>query len=162
MKHMRKIYYFSLFCFAMAMVQGCGREVFYSDEYDANERGWNKDDKAQFSVAVEDTLGLYNFFIDVRNSKKYAYSNFFLFINTTFPDGSVAHDTLECPLADDEGHWLGRKTGCYVDNRYYLRKHVIFPMSGTYRFEIGHGMRDTNVTGIKSVGLHIERLPLNR
>jgi gliding motility-associated lipoprotein GldH len=35
---------------------------------------------------------------------------------------------------------------------------VIFPRTGNYHFEIGHGMRDTNVVGLKSVGIRIERV----
>ncbi len=69
----------------------------------------------------------------------------------------MAYDTLECPLADVEGHWYGRRTGRYVDSRFVFRRHVIFPRTGLYRFEILHGMRDTNVAGLKSVGLRIER-----
>ena len=68
-----------------------------------------------------------------------------------------AYDTLECPLADVEGHWYGKRTGRYVDSRFVFRRHVIFPRSGRYHFELWHGMRDTNVTGLKSVGLRIEK-----
>ena len=60
-----------------------------------------------------------------------------------------------------EGHWYGRRTGRYVDSRYVFRRHVIFPRTGLYRFEILHGMRDTNVVGMKSVGLRIERFVTN-
>lgn len=136
----------------------CDKKVYYAEEESLNERGWNKDDYASFEVKVDDTTQVYNFFIDLRNSVNYAKANAFLFINTTFPDGSVAYDTLECPLAAIDGQWYGKATGRYVDNRYYFRKHVIFPRCGTYRFDIGHGMRDTNVAGLKSVGLRIEKV----
>lgn len=137
---------------------GCNKKVFYTDERHVDERGWNKDDYAAFEVKVDDSTQVYNFFIDLRNSVNYDKANAFLFINTAFPDGSVARDTLECPLAGSDGRWYGKTTGRYVDNRYYFRKHVIFPLCGTYRFEIGHGMRDTNVTGLKSVGIRIEKV----
>lgn len=137
---------------------GCDKKVFYAEEKSLDERGWNKDESAAFEVEVDDSTQVYNFFIDLRNSVNYTKANAFLFINTTFPDGSVAYDTLECPLAGNDGRWYGKVTGRYVDNRYYFRKHVIFPNRGTYRFEILHGMRDTNVVGLKSVGLRIEKV----
>ena len=139
------------------LLQGCDKHVYYTDEHDVDETGWNMNDAAVFDVDVDDTLQVFDFFIDVRNSVHFPKANVFFFINTTFPDGSVAYDTLECPLADVEGHWYGRRTGRYVDSRYVFRRHVIFPRTGLYRFEILHGMRDTNVVGLKSVGLRIER-----
>ena len=136
----------------------CDNHVYYTEERDVDETGWNMADRLKFDVEVEDTLHVFDFFVDVCNNVNYFKANVFFFINTTFPDGSVAYDTLECPLADVEGHWYGRRTGRYVDSRYVFRKHVIFPRSGNYHFEVWHGMRDTNVVGLKSVGMRIERL----
>ncbi len=137
------------------LTTGCNKNVFYTAQRDVDEAGWNMNDKVTFDVEIDDTLQMYDFFVDVRNSVHYPKANTFFFINTTFPDGSVAYDTLECPLADVEGHWYGRRTGRYVDSRYVFRRHVIFPRTGNYHFEVAHGMRDTNVVGLKSVGLHI-------
>ncbi len=137
--------------------QSCDSKVYYTAERDVDESGWNMNDRLNFDVDVEDTLQIFDFYIDVRNSVQYPKANTFFFINTTFPDGSVAYDTLECPLADVEGHWYGKRTGRYVDSRFVFRRHVIFPRSGRYHFELWHGMRDTNVTGLKSVGLRIEK-----
>ena len=145
----------------LVMLQGCDKHVYFTDEHDVDETGWNMADAAVFDVDVDDTLQVFDFYIDVRNSVHFPKANVFFFINTTFPDGSVAYDTLECPLADVEGHWYGHRTGRYVDSRYVFRRHVIFPRTGLYRFEILHGMRDTNVVGMKSVGLRIERFVTN-
>ena len=145
----------------LVMLQGCDKHVYFIDEHDVDETGWNMADAAVFDVDVDDTLQVFDFFVDVRNSVHFQKANVFFFINTTFPDGSVAYDTLECPLADVEGHWYGRRTGRYVDSRFVFRRHVIFPRTGLYRFEILHGMRDTNVVGLKSVGLRIERFETN-
>jgi gliding motility-associated lipoprotein GldH len=148
---------FALLPLLFLLLQGCDKQVYFTDERDVDETGWNMADAAVFDVDVDDTLQVFDFFIDVRNSVHFQKANVFFFINTTFPDGSVAYDTLECPLADVEGHWYGRRTGRYVDSRFVFRRHVIFPRTGLYRFEILHGMRDTNVVGLKSVGLRIER-----
>lgn len=141
---------------AVMCLQACDKNVFYAAERDVDESGWNMKEPVVFDVNIEDTLQVYDFFIDVRNSVHYTKANTFFFINTTFPDGSVAYDTLECPLADVEGHWYGRRTGRYVDSRYVFQRHVIIPRAGRYHFEVYHGMRDTNVVGLKSVGMRIE------
>ena len=142
----------------MAMLQSCNKKVYYTMEQDVDETGWNMNDRLKYDVDIKDTLQVFDFYIDLRNSTHYTKANTFLFINTTFPDGTVAYDTMECPLADVQGHWYGRRTGRYVDSRFVFRRHVIFPRSGRYHFEISHGMRDTNIAGLKSVGMRIEKL----
>lgn len=142
---------------AMLSMMACHRGVMFVDNERVDESGWNLTEQLHFDVDVTDTMQLYNFFVDVRNTVDYPYRNTFLFINTAFPDGSVAHDTLECPLADVDGRWLGKQTGHYISNRYFLRKQVRFPMTGNYHFAISHGMRDTNIVGIKNIGLCIEK-----
>lgn len=153
---MKKYLLILVACMAM-ILQSCDKHVYYAVERDVDETSWNMDHWLKYDVEVDDTMQIFDFYIDVRNSVRYPKANTFFFINTTFPDGSVAYDTLECPLADVQGNWYGKRTGRYVDSRFVFRRHVIFPRSGNYHFEIGHGMRDTNVVGIKSVGLRIER-----
>lgn len=144
-------------CAVAVMTAACDKNVYYTVQQDVDETGWDMNDRLEFDVDVEDTLQLFDFYVDVRNSVHFPKANVFFFINTTFPDGSVAYDTLECPLADVEGHWYGRRTGRYVDSRFVFRRHVIFPRTGNYHFEVAHGMRDTSVVGLKSVGLRIEK-----
>ena len=135
----------------------CDGSVYYDESRSVNEHGWLPQDTLTFDVDVDDTVHLFNFLVEVRNSVEYPYSNTFLFINTTFPDGSVAYDTMECPLADPEGRWLGKRTGRYVDARYRLRGgSARFPMTGRYRFAVTNGMRDSAISGIKDIGLCVE------
>lgn len=135
----------------------CDGSIYYDESRSVNEHGWLPQDTLTFDVDVDDTVHLFNFLVEVRNSVEYPYSNTFLFINTTFPDGSVAYDTMECPLADPEGRWLGKRTGRYVDARYRLRGgSARFPMTGHYRFAVTNGMRDSAISGIKDVGLRVE------
>ena len=108
----------------------CDGSVYYDESHSVNEHGWLPQDTLTFDVEVDDTVHLFNFLVEVRNSVEYPYSNTFLFINTTFPDGSVAYDTMECPLADPEGRWLGKRTGRYVDARYRLRRQCTVPHDG--------------------------------
>jgi len=139
------------------MLQSCDGSVYYYESMPVNEHGWLPEEKLTFDVEVDDTVHNFDFLIGVRNSISYPYSNTFLFVNTTFPDGSVAHDTMECPLADASGRWYGKRTGRYVDSRYRLRGgSARFPMTGLYRFEIVNGMRDSAIAGLKDISLRIE------
>ena len=139
------------------MLTACGGGTLYNQSMPVDEHGWLPADSLRFDVDVDDTVQLYDFLVEVRNNVGYPYSNLFLFINTTFPDGSVARDTMECPLADEEGRWYGKRTGRYVDSRYRLRASSMrFPMAGHYTFAITNGMRDSAIDGIKDISLRIE------
>ena len=138
------------------ILTACNNGVYYSEHIDVDEDGWNMYDEKHFNVDVDDVMHTFNFYVDLRNTNDYPYSNTFLFIKTTFPDGGIALDTMECPLANPDGQWYGKHSGKYIDNRYFLRKNVIFPDMGKYTFSIAQATRDTNLVGIKDVGIVIE------
>ncbi|MBP5340985.1 MAG: gliding motility lipoprotein GldH [Bacteroidales bacterium] len=141
---------------AAILMSACDNRGFYDENRAVDEHGWAPADSVAFDVPVSDTLSTFNFLVEVRNSVSYPYSNTFFFLRTTFPDGSMSQDTLEFPLADPTGRWLGKRTGRYVDTRFYFRRNARFPMEGTYRFSITNGMRDSAITGLRDVGFRIE------
>ena len=139
------------------ILASCDGNVYFDQSRTVDEHGWLPADSVIFDVPIDDTACMFRCLVEVRNTISYPYSNTFLFISTTFPDGSVAHDTLECPLADAEGRWLGKHTGRYVDTRFSLRRGTFrFPMEGTYRFAITNGMRDSAISGLHDIGLRLE------
>ena len=153
---MKKIRLYLVALMLPILMASCDGTVYYSEYANVDKDGWLPSDSARFDVEVEDTNLIFNFLIEVRNSVSYPYSNTFLFINTTFPDGSVARDTMEYPLADPSGQWLGKRSGRYVDTRYYFRRNARFPMPGNYHFAITNGMRDSAITGLEHIGFRIE------
>lgn len=152
---MRRLLLFAIIMLPMVLTS-CDGSVYYDESRAVDEHGWLPADSVYFDVDVDDTNRIFNFLFEVRNSVSYPYSNTFLFIRTTFPDGSYAQDTMEYPLADASGKWFGRRTGRYVDTRYYFRRNARFPMEGTYRFAVTNGMRDSAIAGLKDISLRIE------
>lgn len=152
---MRRLWILAVVLLPMILT-GCDGSIYYDESRSVDEHGWLPADSACFDVQATDTTTIYNFLVEVRNSVSYPYSNTFLFIRTTFPDGSYAQDTMEYPLADAAGQWYGRRTGRYVDTRYFFRRNVRFPMEGTYHFAVTNGMRDSAIAGLKDIGLRIE------
>ena len=148
--------YLTLLILLLASATACSGDLLYSEYAQVDEHGWLPADSVNFNVQIDDTTQPCNFLVELRNTVEYPYSNTFLFLGTTFPDGSVARDTLELPLADPSGQWYGKRTGRYVDTRCYFRRNARFPMPGTYRFSISNGMRDSAITDIRSIGFRIE------
>ncbi len=141
----------------MTSIIACTKPPLLDVVLDTDENNWDLSKKLKTEVNIDDTIPPYDFYIYVRNTTDYKYSNFFLFIKTTFPNGQIAIDTLECILANKEGKWFGKGKGKIRDNKILLKKNTYFPMKGLYKFEIEHAMRTQTVIGIKSIGFKIEK-----
>ncbi|MFO8128994.1 MAG: gliding motility lipoprotein GldH [Bacteroidales bacterium] len=141
--------------YAMVMAS-CNSPGICDESYPVPEKGWHKDSIFTFPVEINDTLALYNFYLNIRNNTDYSYSNIYLFLNTKFPGGHATRDTIEIFLADPKGNWLGSGIGKIRDNQVLLRKNLRFPEKGKYIFGIEQAMRQDVLHGIEDVGLRID------
>ncbi len=150
--------FFTMWLIAAAFTfTGCDSNVVFEENIQVDVNGWNTADFQRYSFNISDTSIPYNFYIDIRNSVQYPYSNIFLFIRTRLPDDNWANDTLDLWLSDPEGKWLGKGIGKYRDNRILVMPSFRFPMQGEYFFEIEHAMREPDLKGIASTGIRVER-----
>ena len=121
------------------------------------EAEWRQEDRVAFDVDINDTISPYEFGIGLRHLENYRYSNLFVFLHTTMPNGNRTHDTIECTLATPEGRWIGKSSGSMRDLTVSLNENLLFPLSGTYHFEIEQAMREPVLKGISDIGLYIEK-----
>jgi len=156
-KILNKISRFLLIIFLFLMAVSCSNQPLIDQSMDVSENAWDVNEKLKLEVQIDDTISCFKLYINIRNTTDYKYSNFFIFIKTTFPDGEIAIDTLGCILADNDGKWIGKGRGKIKDNKIVFKKDAIFPMKGKYKLEIEHAMREKKVSGIKSIGLRIEK-----
>jgi gliding motility-associated lipoprotein GldH len=120
---------------------------------------WNMEEILQYTMPVDDTVSWFNLLLDLRNRTDYSYSNIYLFVKTEAPNGAFSVDTLEYSLAYDTGEWTGRGgSSGFKENRFPFRTTVRFPVKGDYSINIRHGMRDTVLTGIATVGVRLEHV----
>ena len=117
----------------------------------------NSMEVAEFVAKVEDTLTAYDFYINVRNTGSYRFSNLYLFIQTDFPNGKSIRDTVECLMATPEGEWIGTGVGDLRDQSILFKQSGNFPLKGKYRFEMVQAMRQDPLPGIADIGLRIEK-----
>jgi len=135
----------------------CDENRIYEENREIPDATWSSGNGLKFEVDVKDPSIPANFYINVRNADGYPFSNLYLFIKTTFPNGIISADTLECVLADENGKWLGNGLGDIYDNQIPFKRNVRFPLPGKYSFEIKHGMRSDILPLIMDVGLRIEK-----
>ena len=147
----------TLFLVCVLFFSSCDNNRIFEQNQAIPETGWAATNKIKFNVDIKDPSTPTNFYINVRNADGYPYSNIFLFIKTTFPNGKRSNDTLECVLADEKGKWIGSGMGDLYDNQIPFKKNVRFPLAGSYIFEIEQGMRTENVPLIMDGGLRIEK-----
>ncbi len=135
----------------------CNRNRVYEKNTEIADGIWNVKDKVSFDVPITDTLSVNNIYINIRHTSLYLYRNLFLFIKTTAPSGASIRDTFEITLADEKGKWLGSGLGDIWDNQILYKRHVQFPYSGIYNFEIEQAMRRENLPFVMDIGLRIEK-----
>ena len=135
----------------------CDSKRVFEENKPIENRTWKALNKLQFSFSIEDITIPYNIYLNIRNGMEYPYSNLYLFLKTTYPDGKVSRDTLECILADYDGRWLGSGVSSVKFNKFLFQKGVYFREKGAYNFEFEQAMRVNELKGITDVGLRIER-----
>lgn len=145
-------------CFLLSLLfVSCSRNVVYSKYEKLPEEGWYADNKLSYEVDIEDVTPSHNVFLTVRHADFYPYSNLFVFLTTTYPNGKSTVDTLECILANKKGEWQGDGAGDLWDNKIPLKQNVKFPMPGKYKFTFEQGMRTNPLPLILDFGMVIEK-----
>ena len=134
----------------------CGNNATFSGHEALPSDGWNASESAVFEWQIQDTLTEHDFFIDLRHDQTFPYSNVYLFVDFTFPNGKSLRDTVACTLADDRGRWLGSGWGNLVDHRIGFKRKTSFPIAGDYSIQITHGMRLDPLPGMRDVGFRLE------
>ena len=136
----------------------CDSSVVFEKNQSITGETWNKGAILKFDVNITDTLSLHNFYITIRNTTDYKYSNIFLFIDTYFPDNSHTRDTIEFVLADIDGRWIGKGIGKIKENRILINRGVVFPIDGLYEISLEQAMREAELKGIADIGIRIEKM----
>lgn len=155
MKEVRfQIIFFGLI---LILFSACDKNRVFEAYTKIPQSGWHKDSLAVFEIPITDTLQKHNLYINVRNDIKYNYSNLWLFVNITQPGKIAVTDTFEITLAYPTGKWLGDGFGGIKTRQVDYKKNVFFPVSGMFKINIQHGMREEVLEGIPDIGFRVEK-----
>ncbi len=156
---MTKILKYAFVLLIATILSSCGdKNVVFDESVVINNSSWNNQELPYFDVNIEDTISTYAFYLNIRHLENYRYSNFYMFLHTTFPNGNQTHDTIECVLAYPDGRWIGKGSGSMRSSSILLNDNLRFPLKGTYYFEIEQAMREPVLEGITDVGVRFERI----
>lgn len=141
----------------LIIVASCNTGKLYDKNKPIENYSWQISDQKKFDVNVQDSLSLYRFFVSVRHTGDYKYNNLYLFLNTIYPNNTIARDTIELVLTDNEGNWVGEGLSNLKFVQRSVKKGIRFQQKGVYSFIIEHGMRDNPLDGVANIGICIEK-----
>jgi gliding motility-associated lipoprotein GldH len=135
----------------------CNKNVIFTEYRKFDKEEWYAKNKAEFDVDIKDNTSLNNISLMIRHADAYPYSNIFLFVETTYPDGKKLTDTMEVIMANGKGEWLGSGAGDIFDLKVPIKRNVKFPMTGKYKFSFQQAMRTDPLPLVMDFGFEIEK-----
>jgi gliding motility-associated lipoprotein GldH len=133
----------------------CDPNRIYEENLAVENNTWHADDIKTFEFEMTDTLSALDLFINVRTTTDYPYSNLYLFLYSSYPDGYKDKDTLEFILAQPDGKWLGESSGTVVENQILISRGGRFRVPGKYTFKLQQAMREEELGEIIDVGFRV-------
>jgi gliding motility-associated lipoprotein GldH len=136
-------------------LQSCGEQPYFDQVHNFDDKSWGKKDTAVFIVDVQDSLTNHDFIISLRTTTDYMYSNLWIYVWVTAPDGSTSKVAQKIPMARPDGSWVGRVSGSLVESRLRFDSKP-FPIKGEYVFKMVNATQEKSITDVMDIGLRIE------
>ena len=116
---------------------------------------WSYNNRVGYNFKIDDVNAHYNFYINLRVTGDYKYSNLFVLISD--PVKPKLSSRYELKLARPDGQWLGKGSGNLYSFRIPFKSNYKFPAAGTYNVHIEQNMRDNPLHEVSDVGLRVEK-----
>ncbi|MCX8081422.1 MAG: gliding motility lipoprotein GldH [Bacteroidia bacterium] len=137
-------------------LMSCHKNVVYSKYIKFENEEWKRSDTATFDFEISDTKPLYNLYLNIRHADGYPFSNLYMFVQTSYPDGTLKQDTLEIELADPKGRWHGSGLGDIFDLHAPLKQNFKFTQPGKYRIRFIQAMRTDPLPLLMEIGVELK------
>jgi gliding motility-associated lipoprotein GldH len=147
----------SLAIILLVLVSSCDKSRVFDEYANMPEETWHMDSVKYFPFQIEDSLVIYNMYINIRNTGNYEFSNLIVFVQTDLPGKQKLRDTINCILANEKGEWLGSGFGSIWTSKIPYKVKFRFPRKGQYDLHIQHGMRKEQLPGVSDIGIRIEK-----
>lgn len=145
-------------CLGLSLLTAaCSSSPVYEKSYDFDNNCWSQKVKPSFSVAIKDTSKAYNFIITLRTTTEYKFSNLWIYLNSTTPDGQHVREPYEIKITNPDGSWSGKKTGTIVEKSIYFKNRKL-PKAGKYVFVIEQGITESIIDEVIDLGLLVEEV----
>lgn len=123
-----------------------------------DKHNWSYTEKVRIPLSIESADIPFNLYLNLRHTSDYKYSNIFLLIHITGPDGKKITERREFKLAQPDGEWLGSGSGNLYSYQILFKEDYKFPLKGKYMIELEQNMRDNPLDHITDAGIRVERV----
>jgi gliding motility-associated lipoprotein GldH len=144
-----------VFTVAVLFVIGCEEAPTFEKTYAFENHQWQQNVKPSFTVDIVDVEKEYDFILTLRTTTDYKYSNLWVYMSTTTPDGQKAREPFEIKITNPDGSWIGKKTGTVVEHSLYFKRRKL-PTKGKYVFVLEQGITNTMVDEVLDIGLMVQ------
>ena len=141
----------------LTLFSSCGDAAYFEALHSFDDERWDKTDTAFFELEVDDTKADYEFSLSLRTTTEYEFSNLWVYIESTAPDGSTSKVAQQLPLARPDGSWIGNVSGTIVQTEVKFAAKV-FPLKGDYSFKLMNATQQKSIDHVLDVGLTIRKI----
>lgn len=141
---------------SVVLLSACDKGVYHVQSHNFKNERWSNQDTAYFEVMAEDTLSLMNFYLKLRTSTAYLYSNLWVYLQTEAPDGSVSSEAQRINIANPDGSWIGNTSGSIVNSSLvFARQH--FPIKGLYKFKVVQATSLNEIENVLDLTMEVQK-----
>src|SRR5690606_32665546 len=121
----------------------CNTTDFFN-EYQSLSDGWKKNEPVVFDFESLDTLKTYDAYLNIRTTNEYPYSNLFVIVKMTEPEGATMMDTLQYEMANPDGSMMGSGFTDIKEHKLVWRKNISLNKQGVYNIIVNYVKRKIN------------------
>lgn len=155
--------FFHLIAISTIMVFTACNTTDFFNEYQSLSDGWKKNEPVVFDFESLDTLKTYDAYLNIRTTNEYPYSNLFVIVKMTEPEGASMMDTLQYEMANPDGSMMGSGFTDIKEHKLVWRKNISLKKQGVYTIEVNHATRKINevngdvvLNGVTEIGLQLQ------
>ena len=134
------------------------QSVIVDTNIELDKHNWSYTEKVRIPLSIESADIPFNLYLNLRHTSDYKYSNIFLLIHITGPDGKKITERREFKLAQPDGEWLGSGSGNLYSYQILFKEDYKFPLKGKYMIELEQNMRDNPLDHITDAGIRVEKV----
>ena len=138
------------------LTTACGPDYLFQEERTIPNGQWTYADTLDYAINIEDTIAIYNLYLELEHASTYGFQNLYVRIHTRFPDGQRPVKVVSLELADKAGVWAGDCNSKRCAVRIPIQENAYFNQPGDYLFTIEQYMRQDSLPGVESVVFLVE------
>jgi gliding motility-associated lipoprotein GldH len=136
-------------------ISSCKKSQVISTFQEIENNVWKYDDIKKDSVTITDDNFYHTLNVNLRIKGNYPYSNLYVRIYITNPEGEKKTLRTSLKLADKYGKWYGSGFGDLITFQIPLKNRKHFTQKGTYHLGIEQFMRTESLEDVNAIGFMI-------